>query len=306
MIHVEGMGWFGAITALALDRAGVPFTWSDTDDIYTAWKASTGIVYPAGDERTEVNRQKWIRWVMDGWLPEGTAKLCQYVYAHKKPPHDGIYESTPYHDFHHAQVAVPAAVAVNVQLLVTEARSRFAAQRRPVSDGTVGTAWAGSSSSPRIVAHGGERAAAWVWGWSRKVALDTPHDAIRAAYYGKRHRFDLTYAYPVTGEDGWWYAGSALVTEKTRRARTREELGIEWRRWLEASAELFPYLKVRRTQPFVQGWRPKPAPDDKGELLINEGKITPTLVFPALWHSGVRWAPTLVEQAVSWAASWER
>jgi len=27
------------------------------------------------------------------------------------------------------------------------------------------------------------------------------------------------------------------------------------------------------------------------------------ITFPALWHSGVRWAPQLVEQATSWAAS---
>lgn len=295
MIHIEGMGWFGSITALALERAGIPFTWHDTDNGHTSWKASTGMVYPAGDERTEINRGKWVRWVLDQWLPDGSAKMCQYVFAHKKPPHDGEYETTPYHDYHRATLAGVAAVSVNVQRIVTEARSRFA-------DGRLDRAPLGE---PRIVAHGGARAAAWVWGWSRKVALETPHDAVRAAYYGKRHRFDLTYAYPVADEDGWWYAGSALVTEKTRRTRDRDELNVEWKRWMEASSELFPYLKVVRTQPFVQGWRPKPKPGDKGLMDYEDwANGTPVIVFPALWHSGVRWAPQLVEQATAWAASW--
>jgi len=289
MIHIEGMGWFGAITALALERANIAFTWSDNNSAHTAWKASTGIVYPAGDDRTEANRQKWTRWVLDQWLPKDSAKLCQYVFAHKKPPHEGQYPFAPYHDYHRASVAGVHAVCVDVQRIVTEARSRFADRLLRVEPVDV----------PRIVAHGGPRAAAWVWGWSRKVHLETPPDSVRAAYYGKRHRFDLTYAYPVPDEDGWWYAGSALVTERTQRVRSREELNTEWGRWMNSTAELFPYLRVMRTQPFVQGWRPKPKPGDKGLMTYEDNVIT----FPALWHSGVRWAPQLVEQATSWAAS---
>lgn len=293
MIHIEGMGWFGSITALALERVGVPFTWSDIDSPQQAWRASTGIVYPAGDERSEENRARWRRWVMDQWLPEDTAKLVQYVFAHKKPPHDGRYAVEAYHGYSKAGLASARAVAVNVQALVTEARSRFAASRVAVTP----------ADGPLVVAHGHARKGAWVWGWSRKVALATPPDAIRSAYYGKRHRFDLTYAYPVAGEDGWWYAGSALVTEKTPRVRNRNELANEWHRWLDAQAELFPYLKVTRTQPFVQGWRPKPIAGDKGELVMDEAGSRPVLTFPALWHSGVRWAPLLVEQAVAWSSS---
>lgn len=291
-VHIEGMGWFGSITALALERAGVPFTWHDTDAQHTAWKASTGFVYPAGDDRTELNRMKWYRWVTDQWLPEGVAKICDYQYAHKNPPHDAPYTGHLDRESGLRQSS-QQAVCVNVQAIVTEARSRFAEQRRDHVP-----------SGPRIVAHGGERAKGWVWGWSRKVALKTPSRQVVAAYYGKRHRFDLTYAYPVPDEEGWWYAGSALVNEKRPRERSLTELTAEWQRWLEAKAILFPALEVIRVQPFVQGWRPKPAKEDDGQLLINEGKVDPTLVFPALWHSGVRWAPTLVEQATSWAASW--
>lgn len=297
MIHIEGMGWFGSITALALERAEVPFTWHDSGAAHTAWKASTGIVYPAGDERSELNRHRWQRWVLDGWLPNGSAKMVQYQFAHKKPPHEGAYEWRRLSSG--LGVAAHSAVAVAVQTIVTEARSRFEHSR-------LGAAPRGT---PTIVAHGHERAKGWVWGWSRKVALANTGEAVLAAYYGKRHRFDLTYLYPVADEPGWWYAGSALVNERKPRERTATELTAEWMRWCEAKEALFPALKVLRVQPMVQGWRPKPASTDDGQLIIDEqpipggGPLVPRLVYPALWHSGVRWAPTLVEQATSWAAS---
>lgn len=295
MIHVEGMGWFGAITTLALERAGVPFTWSDIDTRFQAWRASTGIVYPAGDDRSQDNRQRWIRWVMDGWLPKDTAKLAHYVYSHKAPPHEGKYEQVPWWGYDHLNLAASPAVAVDVKAIVTEARSRFAEQRVP----------AGGIDRPTIVAHGHDRAAGWVWGWSRKVALKLPHGTNdMVAFYGKRHRFDLVYAYPVPDEPGWWWAGSALVNEKKPHVRTPTALSYEWERWMQGQRELFRVLEVVRVQPFEQGWRPKPIKGDAGLIKISEvdGEV-PTIVFPALWHSGVRWAPGLVEHAVAWAAS---
>jgi len=42
-LHIEGMGWLGAVTARVLAERSSSFGWHDTDAPYTAWKASTGI-----------------------------------------------------------------------------------------------------------------------------------------------------------------------------------------------------------------------------------------------------------------------
>lgn len=298
MIHIEGMGWFGAITALALERAEINFTWSDIDTPVQAWQASTGMVYPCGDERSEYNRQRWQAWTFQGWLPEGTAKLCRYVFAHKKPPHEGRYEYGPWWGHDRLQVAAAIGVCVDPRSIVLEARSRFADRR-------VEGEW---GAGPLIIAHGHARAKGFVWGWSRKVALRFPEVgnsvSDQTAFYGKRHRFDLTYAYPIPDEPGWWWAGSSLVNQRAPKPHTADDLENRWHNWLDSSKVLFDVFDVVKTQPIVQGWRPKPVPGDPGELVFDErAGGDPALVYPALWHSGVRWAPALVERAVAWAAS---
>lgn len=286
-IHIEGMGWFGAATALALERAGLSFTWSDADHWAQAWKASTGLVYPAGDDRSEANRHRWIRWVLeDSWVPNGTAKLCAYAFAHLKPPHEGRYETERWQGL---RMGASMAVCVNAAAIVHEARSRFADRRDQAPDPRART----------IIAHSGARRVGWVWGWSRKVSFTGYEHPAGVALYGKRHRFDLTYAYPVPDEPGWWWAGSALVNERRPRQREAVELQAQWVRWDEARRVLFPQMVVNRTQPIQQGWRPKPATGDDGMLLVTRERLQ----FPALWHSGVRWAPELIEGAVRWAAT---
>lgn len=288
MIHIEGMGWFGAMTALALEREGIEFTWDDIDSPYQAWRASTGMVYPAGDDRSERNRHAWVGMVLNyrngDLLPAGTAKLCNYAFAHRRPPHEGRYPTAPWNGL---RMASDMGVSVNVAAIVHEARSRFADRRTD----------AVQSGQRIIVAHGGHRRVRWVWGWSRKISFTGYEHPFAVALYGKRHRFDLTYAYPVPNEPGWWWAGSVLTNERTPRERTPEELQAQWARWYESARILFPRMRIRNTRAIQQGWRPKPSKEDAGYLV--EGN---SLQFPALWHSGVRWAPELIEGAVKWAS----
>lgn len=297
-IHVEGMGWFGAITTLALERAGIDFTWSDIETPVQAWRASTGIVYPAGDHLSQDNHRRWAEWLAEGWLPVDTVERVPYGFAHKSPPHEGNYRIAA--DFGWLRVGSIPAYAVNVQAIVAEARSRFAIHHTggPSPDQSV------------IVAHGHARSAGWVWGWSRKVSLIMPPELTGESYgrtvlYGKTHRFALTYAYPVAGEPDWWYAGSALVNQTRPAPRDEAAVTKEWRRWWEDFHELFPGVGfARRMGPIIQGWRPKPRRDTQPSMEYQYHPSTGEPVgirFPALWHSGVRWAPDLVLRAGLWA-----
>lgn len=292
MIHVEGMGWFGAVTALALERAGIEFTWSDIDSPTQAWKASTGIVYPAGDDRTERERLSWTRWwLSDDWLPDHTVRPVTYGFTHKAPPHGGKYEWARWSYVPEVKIAAKHAFAVDVQAIVVEARSRFAERRCEYVD----------PARSKIVAHGARRAVGWVWGWSRKVNLRWPGgvEADGMSLYGKVHRFGLCYAYPVGAQPGWWWAGSALVNERRPRERDGRELADYYERWRSDFARLYPGVDVVESghEPIRQGWRPKPSESDPALLGLTDTRC----VFPALWHSGVRWAPSLVEGAVQWA-----
>lgn len=290
-IHIEGMGWFGSVLAQRLAHAHVPFTWHDTDTPHTAWQASTGIAYPAGDARSMDNLHSWATWMRDYPAIAEHTRAVHYVFAHKKPPHEGNY---PVKDLGWARIAGLRAVVVDVPALVPATRERFAEHRRDSAPTGV----------PLIVAHGfGARLDHYVWGWTAPVRLDigtlaadadsTPGDQL-FAFYGRVHRFQMAYAYPIIGRPGWWRAGSALVVQKTPR-RGRPAAHVD--RWRTGFQQLFPKVRVLDIEPALEGWRPAPADDDSGQLTITDTTVT----FPPLWHSGVRWAPTLVDEALNWA-----
>jgi hypothetical protein len=291
MVHIEGMGWLGSALALRLAHDGIPFTWHDTSTPFTAWQASTGIAYPAGDDRSMTNLHLWHTW--QSAYPDLAAHTVPtaYCYAHKKPPHNGRYPVT---DLGWVRVAGIRAFTVDVPALVPAVRERFATQRLT----------AAPDGQPVIVAHGyTPRLDHYVWGWAQPVRLDTTAiEALyplapgeRYAFYGRVHRFQMAYAYPIAGRPGWWRAGSALVVQrdpKPGRAAAHAE------RWHEGFAKLFPKIPIVDTEPAIQGWRPAGKPDDTG-LILPDGPDR--IQLPPLWHSGVRWAPELINGAAMWA-----
>jgi hypothetical protein len=302
-VLIRGMGWFGAITAWALDREGVSFRWCDNDSPYQAWRASTGIVYPAGDDRSQRNLSAWMRWLHLGahqWLPPGAGTAAYYGFAHRRPPHGGRYKMD---DLGWVRVATQLAVAVDPQRIVQEARDWFADARVECS-AQVGY---GGFDREIVACTPPPVRAGWVWGWSSKVKLIMPewhsHMTVRLAHghplalYGKIGRWGLTYAYPVASEPGWWYAGSSLINEGRPRVRTEEEVSGYRGLWVRDFHRLFPDVTINASRAPVQGWRPKPPRDDPGEVTFTHERAT----YPALWHSGVRWAPELVEEVVRWA-----
>jgi hypothetical protein len=280
-LHLEGMGWFGAATAFALERVGVSFTWNDTDAEVRAWPASTGMVYPAGDERSARNLDLWWNWYESKLFPAGMVRPVSYVYTHKRPPHEGRYRQD---DLGPYRVGHRAGIAVDVPAIVTAARLRFVARR-------IDRARPGHRV---LVTHGfGDRCGALRWGWSREVQLDVP-DALqalpnRAAFYSRRGRFQIVYAYVIPTRPGWWWAGSSLVAQAKDKPR-RLDAGKHFDRWLDAWRELWPGVPVIGVGELTQGWRPVPVEGDTGTLDMRS--------VPPLWHSGVRWAPEIVDRLV--------
>lgn len=303
-IHIEGMGLLGSLFALQCERHGIEFTWNDTDEPRVAWRASTGMVYPAGDERSQRGLAVWRRWLHEGWLPEGAAMEVAYWYAHKNPPHDGLYRAgVDLGDMRRAPRSQPGgAVAFDAPVIVRHARKRFAAQRVDrAPDGIT-----------LVRAHGfTHRLGAVMWGWTVPVALSVPADVIEhseglvPSFYSRLGRFQIVYAYPIpsTRVDGrvqWWWAGSSLVQQKPPGRPL--DYAKHFARWREAWARLWPRVPVTAIGEPIQGWRPKPQrePEDHELVLVRTDfqARRRVLVFPPLWHSGGRWAPVVIEQAL--------
>lgn len=94
-VHIEGMGWLGSMLARRLERADIDFTWSDNDDPFPAWPASTGLVYPTApdDERSVRGMNGWKRWLKeDEWLA-GYTEPVSVGFVTANPPSGGKYPS---------------------------------------------------------------------------------------------------------------------------------------------------------------------------------------------------------------------
>lgn len=290
MIHIEGMGLLGSLLALNLHERDQPFTWHDSASPITAWKACTGMVYPAGDDRSMEGLRGWQSWLTEGWLPYLRAEPVRYVYAHKNPPHEGKYRAE--FDLGDMRVAPtqPGAVGVNVPAIVTSTQLKFQASRYTACP---------SDATTVVRAHGfNERLGSYMWGWSARVGLDVPDDlkaacdGMRPAFYSRKDRFQIVYAYPIPGEEGWW-AGSAIISQKTPHSL---DIAKHFARWSSAWAELWPRVPVTHVGEQREGWRPRPAVEvDDAHLVERQGNV---ITFPPLWHSGVRWAPLVINRAL--------
>lgn len=286
-VHIEGMGWYGAVAATLCERLGIDFTWHDTDDpVRNAWRASTGIVYPAGDDLTTRTWSAWRDWWAHGRWPDGTVERCSYWFAHKHPPHGGRYPIVE--DLGVLRRGEIDAFQVNPAAIVADVRARHAAARL---DGP-----------PRrrpdryIVAHGFDRADRVVWGWTRLVRLvfDPALAADRRpTFYTRKGRFLLAYAYAIPGRPGWYWAGSSLIVQPAADPH-RLDAAKHYRRWREAFKEnTAPLVDVAEEGDLIEGWRPR-GPSDSTRVVARDGGRT--LVVPPLWHSGVRWAPEVESQ----------
>lgn len=304
-VHIEGMGLTGCLLALCLERLEVKFTWNDTDAEHTAWKASTGAIYPCGKLGSVdwACYRKWRSWLYK-LMPKNCWEEADYWFSQKTPPHEGHYDVYNHHDGVRdgLQLAGASSFHLNVQQLVPQVRNKFRDARVDKRHGKVGCT---------IVAHGfGERLDYAYWGWHRVVDLkiNFPH-TLRPAFYFREGRYVMAYAYPIPNTP-YWYAGSSIIKQKKDKLHPLEILP-KYERW-KANFERLGggAVSVARAMGEAQGWRPAYAawPGGKEQWessmswvrRINDGQGRPVVItVPPLWNSGIRHFPKVMEEVVS-------
>lgn len=277
MIHIEGMGVLGCQVAWELEKQGIGFTWSDIDVPWTAWHCSTGMVYPSGAERDMAGLRWWVNALDQGEHTDYAAAL-PYAFAHKNPPHSGKYEAFPVPGSH-LQLAAEPSVAVNVPQMVVNTRLRFAHRR-----------YSGAASGDLVIqAYADpEKLDGYLWGWAARVRFDGPahEDGRQATYYAKKHRFNLTYAYPIPGTGQWWAGSTLLHQGKPSERAARSYLDA----WLADAPTLLGISNIE-VDSLEQGWRPRRkagTPNEAREVSPGRWALAPEPT------SGVRHGPLIV------------
>lgn len=285
-IHLEGMGFNGAMLALHLERCGVEFTWHDTLSPVNAWSASTGAIYPGGSTKFGPDWscwQVWQRWHQEGlfgpWL-----EAANYWFGSKRPPHQGRYEVAAEHAGMR-RAAVPS-YHFNAQSFVPAMRQRFIKQQRLVDEQA-------APGSIYIVTHGfGQRLHRAYWGWTRLIELDVDPELkspwSRPCIYFRPNKFVMAYAYPVPNTNRW-YAGSSLISQRLGAFRDLDPYP-KYDRWKRLFLE-FTSGAVRITDEsiFLTGWRPAAAPTDG--VWLAEHRPGWEYSLRPLWNSGIRHYP---------------
>lgn len=286
-LHLEGMGLQGALLAHALNRYGVPFTWNDTEAAVTAWKASTGAIYPAGATNHGPDHEAWKvwqAWYVDNYFdPAHLERSGGLVFCTKKPPHKGAYDFTEVGL--NVRLGDAPSYHLNAQTFVPWVRERNRNGRRHnhVPD---------NAQEMTIVTHGwGERYHHCYWGWTRLVKLKwarilQPDENFRPAFYFRPSRFVMAYAYPRPGTD-WYYAGSNIM----KQAKGKEHelpLTPKYDRWKKAFENCaLGQVHVTEEGECITGWRPAAADEDTA-WVRRKGNV---LTLRPLWNSGIRHFP---------------
>lgn len=287
-VHIEGFGITGCLLARTLEYLGVNFTWCDADAPFTAWKASTGAIYPAGDPASDcaLGHEGWRYWALsDRFKDPAWLEFGEYRFNHKQPPHGGKYALKERDEFGIAH-AMPMSFHFNAQLMVPETRERYAGLRLE---------GARPKGSQVVVAHGfGERFTHAYWGYTRLVQLEYNRSTgcgsdLRPAFYFREGRFVMAYAYPVAGTP-WWYAGSKIIKQKAGKLKSlsMEPKYALWRRDFERLGN--GAVQVTREGEFIEGWRP--ARSDSAWVTRDAQS---RILVPPLWNSGIRHFPVVLK-----------
>lgn len=286
-IHIEGMGIQGCLLANFLELRGIEFTWHDLDVEQTAWKASTGAIYPANSTKFGDDagcHEMWGHWIQQGLVD--CVEVCSFWFNHKScEPHNGKFgiQGSQTNVNGSLRMSRGPAYHFNAQKFVPETRERFANNR-------VLTTRRIPEHDLYVVSHGwGLRQGHVYWGWTRLVELiyDKPmfdQDGNRASFYFRDGRFIMAYAYPVPGTP-YWYAGSHIIKQSTSKARSLE-MEPKYEKWKENFERLsHGMVTVGKEHEFIEGWRPACRDDAWAQRSGNKIELRP------LWNSGIRHFP---------------
>lgn len=288
----------GSLLAWLLASKGIPFTWHDTRSSYAAWQASTGSIYPTGDRLDVANYGVWQGWLgRPPWQLEHVLESAAFWFSTKTPPNGAKYRVLATVD--PLRLASVSSLHLNPQRFVVGTRDFFAAQERPSAPK--------EPSVKQVIAHGfsPERLKRYSWGWSAHVQMVYPFDRLgvddqRPAFYLRHphYRYAFTYAYPIPGEAGWWYAGSSQISQTRAKLLSVDDKVSSWKqRVSEFSQGLLSVGEIRHLR---QGWRPV-GDEHLGEAVLEQGS---KIILPPLAHSGVRHAPLVCLDALKRIEAW--
>lgn len=286
-LHLEGMGLVGSLVAWSLYREKKPFTWNDNDNLISAWRASTGCVFPTGLPDDVKGYTQWFKILEDPIFNKHIGQFVEYArwsYLSNTPPHQGAKAGVlskgkvgPIH------ISNAETFQFNVQDLVEYTRKRFASRGAAPQKG-----------QRIIVTHGTATAHRYVWGWSVPAelklskALTLQEETIqsRLCLY-LRKGYSLNYLYPKPGTD-IYYGGTATLSQTKPKELEVESKVYNWKAKVYELSD--GHVFVRRTGPAVQGWRPV-APDTTPLVKVEKDRI----VLRAQSGNGVRHYPLLME-----------
>jgi len=294
-VHIEGMGISGGLLAVFLELHDIEFTWHDTNAQKTAWKASTGGIYPGGSTKFGPDGpcyEVWQQWFLGALLKEHPLadhlEECNFVFGHKScAPHKGKYPIIGPTD-HGLRMAEPPSYHFNAQTFVPWVREHFTDRQVHASSGQ--HMMHDETTDFYIVSHGfGARFDGAYWGWNRLVELEYDSAVYgaqgrRPCFYFRPSKILMAYAYPVANTK-WWYAGSSLLYQKKEKLKsyTTEP---KYEKWKENFTRLAGgAITIVDEGPITEGWRPKAADEywvDRRSKIIR---------MRPLWNSGIRHFP---------------
>jgi hypothetical protein len=276
------MGWLGVVAGRILDELGVDWCWYDTDSPVQSWRASTGIVYPGGDEMDRSNYDRWIAELAEGRWIDDAVEPVEFWFAHLNPPHGGKYSLSA--DLGSIRRGSLPAVMVNVPEVVARHRELWADRRV-------------EPRQPDVIAHGFRgRIVRWVWGYSVKVRLEfsdelrNASESGRLSLYGRDGRFKIVYAHLGAGSD-YWRVGSSLISQKVPKELDAGKHFDSCRASFEKLFGDHAQIVEQLEEP-VHGWRPKRSDEDDDRCIVDP---TGVIHFPSVAYSGVRWTPSIAD-----------
>lgn len=254
-VHIEGMGLMGSLLAASFERDHIPFTWSDIDAPVTAWKASTGCVFPTGEPEEIADYHSWINQLhapnpFGEWMRTHMERGL-WCYISVAAPHSGakvgVSEVTRLGSL---AVSNMSSIHLNVPAFVQATRTRQSRHRvdeRP-------------ARAKVIVSHGFRRAVKFGWGWSAQAELKLAPELQEACEGARpclylREGYVMHYAYPMPMTDRY-IIGTQNVQQKEPAERDTE---IPYLRFLEhMENKVGEQVEMRRLHEstMTQGWRP--------------------------------------------------
>lgn len=299
-VHIEGLGLLGSLTALTLYDMGIDFSWHDTEEEVQAWKASTGAVYPTGDEFDYRCFKEMIRIIkrrntLMGKMLRQHGEVGRWCYTSTNPPHGGSdigMESIA--ELADISVSNRYSIHMNNQKLVEAARTYFKDQRTEESD---------ECATVQLVSHGFDDAVRFGWGWHTRVYAEISDELMehtsghRPCIY-LREGYQVMYLYPCPTTDLYYLGTSNNIANEPK---VRDEPYI-----IERLEKVHEHLR-RKCGTHVQlmgsagkptqGWRPYPAKGDEGpRVRVDDNGVV--RIKPQK-GSGLRHWPATQEELVS-------